>query len=385
MDEMVPQQSEKSSDFLTSSRSQYNRSAATTKPAEHDSHFRESSHRAHAVSVSSSTRFGPIWDHPEDDLPVAARTSHTASASQGPHASQAHGAFSSQSASHSTHLPQFTHSHQGPSNLVREASGPLARAGSDAEMLHERSHLAESSSPSKMVRVIERAGSGNIPASNVTLGHHTRMGGFADYGDELTARIPVAEYGHMVADHHQRSHLAPPEGTSSHGWHETHQFQPHAAGIVGPPRMEQHTHETRDGIQEGRAAPQTSTFGNEKQQENAGGSQTSAGTAAFKAADAEAAQEAYNRSIRVVDRQGSGAIPTSKVTLGAKTRAGGFGDWPQDPPQPSKPAARIGTPASRVGGGDNAQFHRSGPQLAQAFEGFNNAQEQLSGCLWPLS
>ncbi len=326
VDEMVPQLSASSAEFLASFRSQYNRAPANAEPAEQTASLRGSANPM--MSVSTSTRFGPIWDHPEDNLPPPAKASTEVSAFQGMHASQSAQPVGTD---WSSHPPPFTSAHYIPSNLVRESSGPLARAGSDAEMLHERSHLAESSSPSKVVRVIERAGSGNIPASNVTLGHHTRMGGFEDSGDQNGSQFG-ADFGHHMADSHPRSHLAPQEVTSSHYPHNHNARDPHAAALVGPPRLEQHAHETKTHNQEySTASFDTKTFHPENREREFAAGRQPADSFVHKAAAPEAAQEAFNRDIRIVDRQGSGPIPTSKVTLGTKTRAGGFDDYPMDP------------------------------------------------------
>ena len=319
IDTMVPQQSENSSDFLTQGRSQYGRGPETRAANQLSSSF-ASSARPPGASLTMSTRQGRIWDDPEEARPAPAATT-----------------------SRSAHLSPFQASqaafNAAPAGYGGDSSKGMDHAWShDAELLHERSQLSESS-PTKTVRVIERAGSGNIPAANVTLGSRTRMGGFQDWHDADSSAASDAVYGHDSTSH-LRSHLAP---------RNEQEMQPQGAAFGGP--QAGYIPGATDAAQASRsfeqrpamsAAPKPSQ-GSETRSAGAGQTQRAEPRPTGKVTEGPVSKESISRDVRIVDRAGSGtAIPHSKVNLGAATRAGGFGDWPQD--QPAGPSAAGGGP-----------------------------------------
>ncbi|KAK9818776.1 hypothetical protein WJX74_005539 [Apatococcus lobatus] len=430
VDAMVPQQSENSSDFITSSRSQYNRGNNPTGKGNED--FETPRDRpevttgaasnsagydiraAPDVSVSSSTRFGRIWDHPDDAPPGNTSlggndTAISGNWQLGLNPNQ-EGQAVGQSASRSGHMSAilaaqagFPATHTG--HIIphggESLGGGIQRTWSqEGGMLHEPSHVSESS-PTKTVRVLDRAGSGDIPKAKVTLGGHTRMGGFQDWGDEVTGGNNDSPL------YHQRSHLAPRDLYEEP--RERHVQQPQAAAVVGQPRLEQHVpppsafsnpdaqfdqpssdqdshramfeaskHHARsaNGSQNTEHGPihsgneHPANFRSDNRQEasreiqrgdgfESGNQESGAGRRSHAT---EVPQEHFNKSVREIERQGSGSdIPHSKVTMGPKTRLGGFGDWSQDQLTGSSAAASAVAPSGSSG---HSNFNPQAPSAS---------------------
>ncbi|KAK9864643.1 hypothetical protein WJX84_011115, partial [Apatococcus fuscideae] len=156
IDTMVPQQSENSSDFLTQGRSQYGRGPETRAANQLSSSF-ASSARPPGASLTMSTRQGRIWDDPEEARPAPAATT-----------------------SRSAHLSPFQASqaafNAAPAGYGGDSSKGMDHAWShDAELLHERSQLSESS-PTKTGGETRSAGAGQTqraeprPTGKVTEG-----------------------------------------------------------------------------------------------------------------------------------------------------------------------------------------------------------------------